>query len=486
MKVQIKFLKKPIARISDLFKKVYHRIVAFIERFPVITFFVLLFILLALIVTSSVIRTPKPEESKKSEAPKQVSVYRIGSAPRIVLQAQVEKSGVVHITSLMGGVVQKIHKKEGEHVSRGETLVSLSTNYQGGNAFVVQRQIAQKQYENVKETYQTQIDIITKQRDLANAVDTNADELREITGESVDDTQAIINLNNSILSTLGSQLNQLTASNSAGQNTQAILAIQGQQSQLMSGNLQLQNALNNAEYQSSSDNPPAQISNLQKDITLKQLDLQQKALELGKEVSGLQLSLARINEALMYPSAPFSGTIQRVLIKEGQAIQPGMPLLILSQDIEDDPIVAIAYAPREIARSISIIEESTLFFGGTSYRTFPSFVTNDAIQGTLYGIYFPLPDNYNRFVTDKGYIQVEVPVGYYDTSAVIPFIPIDSVYQTQDSSTVFIIKKGRAVAKEIRLGAVVGSFVQVAHGLNSGDEIILDRTVVANEKVEAK
>lgn len=486
MKMQFQRLQKPIIHISELFKKMYQRIIAFIEKFPIGTFFVLLFLLFLLIIVGSLIRTPKSEEEVKSTAPKQVSVYRIGSAPRIILQAQIEKSGVVHITSLMGGVVQKIHTKESEHVRRGEILVSLASNYQGGNAFAVQRQIAQKQYDNVKNTYQTQIDLLNRQRDLANAVNTNADDLREIAGNSVDDTQNIINLNNTILSTLGGQLSQLTASNSAGQNTQAILAIQGQQSQLMSANLQLQTGLDNAQYQSSDDNPPAQISNIQKTITLQQLDLQQKALELGKEISGLQLSLARINEALMYPSAPFSGTIQRVLVKEGQAIQPGTPLLILSQDVEDDPIVAIAYAPREIAQSISMIEESTLFFGGTSYKTFPSFITSDAIQGTLYGIYFPLPDNYNRFVTDKGYIQVEVPVGYYDTSAVVPFIPIDAVYQTQDSSTVFIIKKGRAEPKEIRLGAVIGSYVQVENGLNSGDVIILDRTVVANEKVEAK
>ena len=111
----------------------YRSFAAFANKRPLLTFFSALGILLLLIVLSNFTRNKKPVQTTTPVIKKTVSVYRIGSAPRVWLQATTEKSGVVQITALSGGVVQKINFTEGKHVSRGSTLVSLSTNYQGGN-----------------------------------------------------------------------------------------------------------------------------------------------------------------------------------------------------------------------------------------------------------------------------------------------------------------------------------------------------------------
>lgn len=461
----------------------YRSFAAFANKRPLLTFFSALGILLLLIVLSNFTRNKKPVQTTTPVIKKTVSVYRIGSAPRVWLQATTEKSGVVQITALSGGVVQKINFTEGKHVSRGSTLVSLSTNYQGGNILSVQRQIAQKQLQNLEDTFQEQKDLINRQRDLANTTNDNAKQIRDITAKSVDETQNLINLNSDILSTLDTNLSKLTASNPAGMNDQAILTTKQLKSQFQSANNQLNSALRTAQYQSSNDKPPAQLADIQKDITLKQLDIQDRALDLNREVTRLQLQVARINEALMYPAAPFSGTIQRVYIKEGQAVSPGTPLVLLSQDQTDDPIVAIVYAPREIAQHVSTLQPSTLHIGTFSYDTYPSFVTQDAIQGTLYGIYYPIPENYSRSVTDKGAIEVEVPVGYFDTSAAIPFVPLDAVYEGEEQASVFVAVDGKAKSKTIELGNIYGRFIEVKSGLQNGDQIILDRTVVDGDTI---
>lgn len=498
MKKRIQLYKQYIQARSKL---LYKKVTAFVDRRPLVTFFILLALLLALIALGNFLRQPNKEKKDTGAAVKTVDVYRIGSSPKVSLQAQVEKSGVITITALSGGVVQKINYEPGDHVVRGNVLVNLSTNYQGGNVFSAQREIAALQHENAKETLPLQKDLINKQREAANKSDENSDRLREISAKTISDTNAIISLNDDILTRLNEQLKELESHNPPvptgaaptppstpedGLNDNAIIGVKGQQSQLMGANVELRNAVRNTEYSSGNDNPPARLSELTKEIALKQLEIQEKALDLNNELSRLSLQMAYITEALMYPSSPFSGTVQKVFVKFGEAVSPGTPLMVLSQDIEDDPIVAIAYAPREIAQKVSYGEPSILHIDNFKYEVYPSYITQDAVQGSLYAIYFPLPDNFSRFLTEKGYIRVDLPIGGFDTSATIPFIPIDVVYQTQEEAYIFVARQGQVESRTVKLGNIYGRFVQIESGLKDGDVVILDRNVIAGESVKIR
>jgi multidrug efflux pump subunit AcrA (membrane-fusion protein) len=466
--------------------RIYRSLPTYIDRKPLTSFFVLLGALLFLIIISSFLRKPPAQKKASLPAARTVEVYRIGTSPKIRVQAQIEKSGVVTITSLTQGVVQNIHFTPGEQVGKGSVVVDLSTNYQGGNAPSLQRQVAYKQYQTSALTFNKQKDIIAQQKELANQTDINAEKLREITAQSLSETQSLLDLNDDILSTLQKNLDQYSATNSAGRNDQVILQTKQLKSQFLSANNQLRNTLRNNQYQSDESNPPATIAHLQKDITIKQLELQEKTLALNVEISRLQYQIAQVNEDLMFPAAPFTATVQRVFVKVGQAVAPGTPLVELAQTAEDDPIVAIAYVPREIAQKVSMYEPSVLYMGGITFDTYPSYITQDAIQGTLYGIYYPVPDNYSNFTTEKGFIYIDVPIGYPDTTATIPYIPIDAIYQTQEYSYVYVIKNGKVTSKQIVLGNVFGRFVQVESGLDYGDVIILDRTVISGDSVKTK
>lgn len=449
-----------------------------------VSFFGILVLLLILIITGNFLRQKKPAAAPPKKPVKTVRIYRIGTAPRVRFQAQVEKSGVIQINALAGGVVQAIHTDVGKIVGKGKTLISLSTNYQGGNLLTLQRVLAETQLKNVEDNYETQKDTIGKQRELAEKQKENADDLREITQQSLDETRSLISLNDEILSTLNENLDQFIATNSAGINKASILATRQLKSTYQSANNSLKSALRNAEYNTDEDNPPSQIADLQKEVALKQLEVQEKAIDLNRDVTRLQAQIARVNEGLMFPAAPFSATVQRIFVKIGQAVQPGTPLIVLSQSAEEDPIVAIAYVPHSIAKQISTLEPSTLHIGKISYSAYPSYITQDAIQGTLYGVYFPIPDNYHSMLTEKGYIEVDIPVGYFDTNAAVPFIPIDAVYQSQEDSYIFVAKNGIVASKKIQLGTVYGSYVEVKEGLSAGDQVILDRNVTTGDKVK--
>lgn len=466
--------------ISGLRKKgstFFGKIGKVIERRPFLSFISLLIVLFLLIIVGDLFRKPKPEP-KKEPVVKQVSVYRIGTAPKISLQGQVEKAGVIQITALMGGVVQNIPVTEGQEVGRGQNLISLSSNYQGGNALGVARQIAEKQYQNTQDTFQTQKDLVSKQRDQANVNRDNTEKLRKISEESKDDTQAIIDLNNEILTSINDSLSL------PGLDNATIQTLKSSKSQLLSANLQLNTSLRNLDYQTNTDNPPTKLADLQRDITQKQLDIADKALDMSLEVSKLQLQAARINEATMYPSAPFNSVVQKVFARVGQAVSPGTPLFILSAKI-DPPLTVNVYTSKEISEKVSKIEPTILHLGDKTIEAYPSFISTDAVSNNLYNVMYDIPQDLYGKVTDKGYVTADIPVGVANTNAALPFLPLDTIFQTQENSTVFVNDRGRAVSRNVTLGPVYGSFVEVEKGLEAGDEVILDRSVIEGDRVES-
>lgn len=478
-------MKKKLLRIwsgiRNWFKKLRIRMGNFVRRHPFSTFLTILGIVFVLIVVSNIIGNIKPKTEEQAVPVKTVQTYKVGSVPEITVQAHVEKSGVITITALTGGVVQKINNNVGDPFKRGEVLISLSSNYQGGNTSSLQRQLAQTQYNNAVATFDLQKEIIAKQRELAEKTDANADDLRGITDKSVSETRDLINLNRSMLATVDEALKTMEE---GGSTDADMFETRSLKAQLMQGINSAEQGLRNAEYQASGDKPPAALSNLQKDIALKQLDTQEKMLEMNREVSRISVSIARANEAMMFPSAPFAGTVQRVFVKEGQAVNPGTQLMVIAQNIEDDPIVAVALVSADIARKVSDSEQAIIHIdGNTKYSTYPSYISQEAVNGTLHAIYFPIPDEFSPKVTETGFIQIDIPVGYADTTAFIPYVPIDAIYQTRDQNYLFVAENGVAVSRSVELGFVYGNHIEITSGLKDGDQIILDRTVVAGDKV---
>lgn len=483
-RIYLKTRKKAAPRVTALNtkRKVYYKkFLIHAQKRPIPTFLGLLLMLLGLILLSNFINRPKISSQETNLATKEVSVYPIGSSPKLTVQAQVEKSGVVKIVSLSGGVVQNINVEVGQEVGRGTTLVSLSSNYQGGNALGVARQLAYASYKNTKDTYKTNTELIDKQKELAERSDKNSDELRAISNQSLDATRGLIGLNNEILTTLESSQAELEAANAGGANDAAILQTKQLRSQLMAGNNQLEASLRASEYTGPDDKIPAEISNLSKDIALKQLDIQRKALDLSLEVSRLSLTMAQINEAIMYPSTPVNGVVERIFVRVGQVVSPGTPIAQVSG--ASDNLIAVALLSREMAQGVSNVKVSTLHLGNETYDEVPFYVSTEATDGSLYTVHFAIPQEFAQSVTDKGYITIEVPIDFPKTGSSIPFVPIDSVFQTQDQAFLFVNENGKAKSRKVVLGEILGRFAEIKSGLKEGDEVILNRNVIEGDPV---
>lgn len=466
----IQSIKKRTVQISS-------KTLRFVDKRPLFSFFAVLGIVVILIVLGNFFFTPKPTIIEEKKVTKSVSVYRIGESPKITVAAQTKKSGVIEIVALSGGVIDTLHVQEGAQVDQGMTLVSMSSNYKGENTFALQRQISSAQYQGALSMYPKQKETIERQKELAEKTEENSEELRKITTASIEETKILVKQNEDILTTLSQQL----------QASPSDLALKQQVAQYQASTNQARQALRSSEYDAGSDNPPADIADLNKEISKRQFDVQLKQLQINLEVSRLQAAVAQINESLMFPSAPFAGTVQRVFVKEKQQVSPGTPLMIISQTENTKPITAVAYVSADVAKKVSRIEPSVLHIGDKStYTSIPTFVSTEAVQGTLYAVYYPIPQEQSSAVTSEGYISVDIPVGYADTTMIATYIPLDAVYQTRDSAYVFVTRENVAQSKEVQLGHVFGRFVEVTEGLKNGDTIILNRNIIAGDIVRVR
>lgn len=453
--------------------------VSFIDRKPLISFFIILGVLFLLIVAGSFLRKPSKEQVVEKTT-KQVEIYRVGSAPKISVQAKIEKTGVVKIVAQSSGIVSTINVTEGQTVAQGTTLISLASNYSGGNAPSLQRQLSSLQYQNIKNSYDTQKEIIQKQRDLANKQSDNTEQLRKITNDSLDSTRSLLNLNNDILSSIDSNLTTLQNTNTGGVNDAAILSTKQLKGQYQSAVNTINSALKNSEYSTNTDNPPTQLANITKDIALRQLDLQEKSLKLSLETSSVQLRLAQVQEAIMFPAAPFTGVIERVYVNPGQSVSPGTPLLLIHGA---QTLKAVASIPKTISENVSLIEPSIIHFPKKNLEIIPLYVSTEATEGNLNSAIYAIPDEYQNDLNNDSFIQIDIPMGYANTGITVPFLPLDAVHQTQDSSYVFVNEKGIAKSHKVEVGPIQGEYIQIVDGLSDQDEIIISRNVINGDSI---
>jgi len=441
-----------------------------------------IFLLLALILLASFFRQDKSPAEEEFPA-KEVAVYQVGQTPRTKIMAEVKKENVLQIKAQTSGIVAAIYVREGDFAAPNSQLAYLATNYQGGNSASIQRQIAQKQFENTQAAFNDQLALIEKQRELAEKGDQNSDQLREISAQSIEETKGLINLNQEILDYLNENISLYQATGSAV-NRDLISSTQQLKSNYLSALNQLKSSLRALEYESDKEKPPAELSELQKETSLKQLALQQKSLELNKEISYLQYQLALVNECNFFPSNLIAGVIQKVHVQKGDSVSPGSLLFTLAG--QEKAVKISALVPKNIAQSIDPFQPTFIYLDGQKIELRPEFISSEAVQASLYCLEYLLPPDYSSLVAEKQSLSLEVPVGRQKSGSALPFIPIDAVYQSDSDSFILVLENGQAKSLKVELGEVYGNSVAVLEGLPESAQIILNRNIIAGEKAKAQ
>ena len=117
---------------------------------------------------------------------------------------------------------------------------------------------------------------------------------------------------------------------------------------------------------------------------------------------------------------------------------------------------------------------------------YPSHVSSVPTDGGLYSIQYVLDAEAAKTVSDGAYVSLSVPLGSEDTNSVLPYVPLEAVYQSEKESTLHILRDGRVMSQKVELGLVQGRFVAVTSPLADGTQIILDRDVIEGQEVVAE
>ena len=482
----IAVLKRPYNFLKRIISRAWSRLKLGVDRHPMGAFLGVLAALVVMIAIGHQLRKPPQQAAAPVVAPKEVQTFQLASAPEIEVQAKIEKSGVIKLVAQTAGVVQKIKKTEGSHVKRGTVLLALSTNYQGANASSVSRQLASKNYQFLVDNFDTQKDVIAKQRDVANKAETQASELRAIARQSVGETNSLITLDEDIISILDKQIEELEATNVGGANDALILQSKQAKAGTLAGLNMAKSAVRNTEYQSSDDQEPAELARLQRDITLKQLDVQEKMLTLNKDVAKLSVRLAQINESLMYPASPCPGTVERIYVKVGQAVTPGTVLASIRGDMNE--ATAVALVSGDVAENISMVNSSQMIIGSQKVVAFPRSIAKEPTDGSLHAVLYSVPETAAGRLSDGEYVTIKIPVGMA-SSTKFAYVPLDAIFQTENEAYVYVaVQEGDKLMvrnRSLKLGQVYGRYVEVLEGLQPGDKVIINRNVVEGETVIA-
>jgi multidrug resistance efflux pump len=465
-------------------KKTWARLVRqpyfFAKRRPILTFLVLILVLFGLIYLGAQSRQPEDQEAAAS-LPKKVRVVNAGSEGEVTVIGEVLREGRVTVIAQTAGVMREIYQSEGELVRIGERLGYIASNYAGTSANVVQSEIAAKQLEQAKESYELQLETVGHQRELARVNAENASELRKIGREVLVNSQNAENDTAEALDNLNYQIEQLRNGSGGATQEQAIAELNQAKLQLSGSLAQLRGAVAQSEYANSEEQPPAELARLQLESTLKQLELQEMNLEIQRDLAGLQYKLAQVQLALAYPNTPIAGRLERIFVSENQVIQPGTPLFTVVGERETAKITA--RVDGSVAESASRVRNSKLVVGQEEIEVLPEYVSNSATDGSQYSMIFRLNEQETKKLNGREMVKIRIPIVSSEQRLLLP---LEAVYVMEERADVFMLEEGKVVSKEVRLGKVMGDVVLVEEGLERGTEVIVDRNVVEGETVEKR
>jgi len=168
--------------------------------------------------------------------------------------------------------------------------------------------------------------------------------------------------------------------------------------------------------------------------------------------------------------SPISGTISQLNVESGELVSAGQPLLkvidleemLVEIDLTAESVSRINLGDKvnvkpEIMQHYIVGEVSTISpSADLESRTFKVKVKID---------------NPERRIKDGMFATVEITKG---SSGDVVVVPIESVVNLNtDSPYLFVVENNRAVRKDIEIGIITDTQVEILEGLNAGENVII-------------
>jgi len=453
-----------------------------LKRYPFISFIISLLLIFLLIFFNNKFLNKKLEEEveQKEEISRTVEIYDLNTKAKENFTGKATNTSLVTVYAQTGGVVSDLYIQEGTPVTYGAWLAYLSTNYNGASASTVQTNISREQLNNLKTTLYSQNDLIAKQRELAEKSDENSENLLEIQNKSINGLEELKEYNKDIIKSLEEDLDDLEDDDDSDESL--ILQTKQALAQARASLNSVDSALDQTEYNTEGD-IVNNLNSLNKEATLKSLDLQKQNLENSISAAELSLQLAQVQESLQYPTTPVTGQVEQVFVKKGDLINPGTPIAKIKSNEGDIKIEALI--TKKIKDNIDYNSNIILEGKSINNNIKPQYISQEPVSNGLYSLIVYIAQDENNNISDGELITLEVENN--NSKKVINNInvPIDSVYISEGKNYIFIMDTNNiAKEKEVELGEITGNFIEIKKGLTKKEKVIITRGIVEGEKVK--
>lgn len=360
-------------------------------------------------------------------------------------------------------------------------------------------------FPNAKEAYQTYLPIsegnvnfaIRDVRDSTESMRTFASEVRSMLNNSVDNSQlseteltsytsSIGTIETSILSNIATldaleksladfKLNRVSQISTSENNT------------VISSN-QLADAKNaviqfETTSQGSVQDLESQIVSTQNDLLSSEADLASAQRNAGISNNSVNLEIRTLNNQLRLAqdslnnnqlTSPITGLLSEFTVDEGDYVSIGTNL---GKVIQSESVKIVFYLSKENAGALSVGQP----FGFTTTindgREFTGNITKIApaadpinkkikIEGST--------DNSDLYLKPEMYINLSLDLSdqTFDQSRV--YAPMNAVLFNQSSQFVYVLEEGRAQKRQVEVGEVYGSWIEVMSGITQADQLIIE------------
>jgi len=195
-----------------------------------------------------------------------------------------------------------------------------------------------------------------------------------------------------------------------------------------------------------------------------------------KEGIERQMGVLRSQQSMYQMKSPISGTVDKMDLKLGQAVSPGMPgiTVVNTNNLKVEADVAESYAGRvNQGDEVEVILPDV----PDSLSTRVSFTSRviDPISRS-FNVEIKLPA---RSVYRPNMLAVLRIVDYKVTNAIT--VPVNSIQKSETADYVFVVEKGKAKRVNVRTGKVSDGKAEILVGLKAGDKVVVSGMQDLNE-----
>lgn len=189
--------------------------------------------------------------------------------------------------------------------------------------------------------------------------------------------------------------------------------------------------------------------------------------QLRQAEAGIELAQSKLDDTVL--KSPISGTVVKKVFESGETVSPGYPAVVLGRLDELEVEIGVS---DNLVGSLSIGQKVKVFVYGLDKEVEGTIKNIDTAADTstrTFGVNI-LIDNSDMTIKPGMIAKVTIEDGTLETI----LVPVNSVINNPNGSTVFICEGDHVKEKTVELGEVLGNRIQILKGIEEGEKIVVD------------